>query len=56
MNTDLDDKTFALLLAVSDLMERSDSPSHIVTVWNRSVKQVQEYRETEGQLGTRLLP
>jgi hypothetical protein len=42
---ELDDKTLALLVTLSDLSGQSHSIRHIVSVYIRSLEQVQEYRK-----------
>jgi hypothetical protein len=41
---ELDDKTLAILVTLSDLTGQSHSIRHIIDVFNRSVAQLQEYR------------
>jgi hypothetical protein len=44
---ELDDKTLALLLTISDLCGESDSPKTIVAAYERSVARVRKYRQEE---------
>jgi hypothetical protein len=41
---ELDDKTLALLIAVSNLCGNSDGTSHIVGVFEKSMQKAKEYR------------
>jgi hypothetical protein len=45
--TELDDKTLALLLTISDLCGQSDSAKHIVGVFTRSLEKAREYRDED---------
>jgi hypothetical protein len=45
--TELDDKTLALLLTISDLCGQSHSAKHIVTVFTRSLEVAREHRDED---------
>ena len=45
--TELDDKTLALLLTISDLCGQKYGPQQIVTVFTHSLEKAREYRDKD---------
>jgi hypothetical protein len=45
--TELDDKTLALLLTISDLCGQKHGPQQIVTVFTHSLEKAREYRDKD---------
>jgi hypothetical protein len=45
MGVDVDEKTLALLLAISNLCGQTHSATHVASVYERSLDQAKDYRE-----------
>ena len=53
---ELDDKTLALLLTISDLCGGSDSPNTVVAAFERSLMRARKYRRDETKPAESFLP
>jgi hypothetical protein len=48
----MDDKTLAILMMISEFLDKKHDPRHVTTMYERALEKVKDYRQSEGLQNT----